>query len=673
MASLAPAAVTDVQSGRRRRAGEPPSERTFLEGAFPFAELSDLARADKLLRDPVYSAHKWWARRPRGVIRALVLAAHLPASTTPSEFWAQFSEDRPLLDGAHVGDPFCGGGTTLLEGARLGAAVSGTDVDPLAVRIAIDQLAPTQKDLLSTASSELLAHLQGEFECLYPARAGTTPLHYFRLRSATCVSCERQSLVYRSPVLVRDLGRVGAVVRDGKQVVVCPSCRHLHHIGAKARTFVCCGKRHRLDQGSFARAGFTCPSCAEIATLEQLGAAGLIEELVAVELTREMLPREISAPCKEDLDALSRARELRTNVGRTLGQSLEGIDGGRPHSYGFELVDDLFGDRQALIFAEAFRWLATADLDATVRTSLELAVSNAVSSNNRICGYATDYGRLAPAFTGVRSYSLPILAVELNPLHPSGGRGTLAATLRRLDRSRADTVRRKVRVAGALAERGMVARRTVPFVVACRSAEQSPDDHRREEFSAVITDPPYYDFIAYSDLSLLHRVWLGANGEEGLGGKPIFPSGEKGHEDFIRGLGNAFARARENLAQNAVLAFTYHSQHARAWEGLAVAVGRAGLMVTSAFPVWADARSTVAHGHPGSCEWDLVWVCRRRQAAPWIALPEGIEGWEERAGKLSGADQESLALGLAAARWVNSQTGDEDNPSNSSMSLPSPA
>jgi ribosomal protein L11 methylase PrmA len=42
--------------------------------------------------------------------------------------------------GKHVGDPFSGGGTTLVEGARLGAAVTGTDVDPLAVRIARDEL-----------------------------------------------------------------------------------------------------------------------------------------------------------------------------------------------------------------------------------------------------------------------------------------------------------------------------------------------------------------------------------------------------------------------------------------------------------------------------------------------------------------------------------------------------
>jgi hypothetical protein len=65
--------------------------------------------------------------------------------------------------------------------------------------------------------------------------------------------------------------------------------------------------------------------------------------------------------------------------------------------------------------------------------------------------------------------------------------------------------------------------------------------------------------------------------------------------------------------------------------------------------VWADARSSVAHGHPGSCEWDLVWVCR--PGAHAAALPASIEAWA--LSELSHADRRNLTLGLAAAGRVN--------------------
>src|SRR4051794_28725212 len=114
-----------------RRPAELPAtvRRTLLEDGFPFLAVSTLAKLDHPLADGVYSSHKWWARRPRAVIRALILAAHLPVGqTTVDEFWKKFASNSRVLEGKHVGDPFSGGATSLVESARLGASVSGADV-----------------------------------------------------------------------------------------------------------------------------------------------------------------------------------------------------------------------------------------------------------------------------------------------------------------------------------------------------------------------------------------------------------------------------------------------------------------------------------------------------------------------------------------------------------------
>src|SRR5208283_3041806 len=125
---------------------------TLLETALPYREMSLVAKADRRAVDPVYAAHRWWARRPPGVIRALLLASALPASTPEREFWVKFGVAERHLEGLRVHDMFAGGGAMLVEAARLGGIPSGTDVDPLAVDIVRHELSPPSKDLLQRAS-----------------------------------------------------------------------------------------------------------------------------------------------------------------------------------------------------------------------------------------------------------------------------------------------------------------------------------------------------------------------------------------------------------------------------------------------------------------------------------------------------------------------------------------
>ena len=133
-----------------------PSELTLLETALPVRELSLLAKADRRSIDPVYATHRWWARRPPGVIRGLLLASALPASDNHDLFWKLFSSAEPHLTGLRIHDMFAGGGAMLVEAARLGGTPSGTDVDPLAVKIISHELEPPPAAELAEAAAEML-------------------------------------------------------------------------------------------------------------------------------------------------------------------------------------------------------------------------------------------------------------------------------------------------------------------------------------------------------------------------------------------------------------------------------------------------------------------------------------------------------------------------------------
>ena len=150
-------ANSSVQQYARRRLSH---NRTLLEEALPFRELSLIAEASRRSKDPVYSAHRWWARRPPLVMRGLLLAASLPEGADAETYWSLFESSAPSLKGLHVHDPFAGGGSTLVEAARLGASVSGTDVDPLAVELVRHEIESVDEQAFGRAADRLFEFLQ---------------------------------------------------------------------------------------------------------------------------------------------------------------------------------------------------------------------------------------------------------------------------------------------------------------------------------------------------------------------------------------------------------------------------------------------------------------------------------------------------------------------------------
>jgi hypothetical protein len=639
---------------RQEKSAASSVSRSFLEGAFPFVQVSELARRDRYSNDKTYAVHKWWARRPPAVIRALLLAAVLPPETAPEDFWEAFAENRDALRGIVVGDPFLGGATSLVEASRLGADVTGIDVDPLAVRIARVELQTLDVEDFSREAEAMLADLRDELSDLYPHGDGQ-PLHYFRLRQATCGFCGTEALIYRNLWLVRDRGLSGAVVRDEGGVAFCPLCQELHRIDADRKVIDCCGHRHRLESGTYSRGRFECPACAKSASNEELQVGRLSSRLIAIEETVESQHRVLRRPADVDLKAISEA-EKRTGGDDQLEVPLGAVDSGRPASYGFRTVADLFLPRQKKVLRAAFAWIEERDITSSVKDALRLAVSNALGSNNALCGYATDYGRLSSLFSGVRAYSVPVLSVELNPLHESAGRGTLSATLRRVARSGDPTVSRHTidTSDGCAVRHTFAANGNGRRAIRCSSADRAlPTDLGL--YDLVLTDPPYFDFIPYSDLSLIYRGWMAPETEaEKLGGKPIFPVGDDPAADFAVRLSRAFRNVGEALKSEAPMIFTFHSPHQEAWDAVEDALRGADFRVHAAFPVWADGRGG-SHGHAGNCEWDLVFVCRQGidVAHPIEAVAqEWLDQLEDQ--NVQAADRRNISLGIAMASRLGS-------------------
>jgi putative DNA methylase len=605
----------------------------------------------------------------------MLLAATLPGDTPVHDLWRAYASPAPHLRDVVVMDPFLGGGTTLVEAARLGARTHGTDVDPLAVLINQHQLtAPAPQDVVA-AGDALTAHLRATIGRLWPVTREPdggrwSPLHYFSVAVVTCPHCGHTGPLYRSLVIARSVGHAGSVVRDVPVTAFCPDCFGVHDRGEKDKALTCCGVTRPLADSNFRGTRYVCPSCGCRSSHEMLQTGAAPRVLLAVEETPGDGSQRANGSRRRIRAADDRDRTLARRRGSQAALAdLPAYDlpirsapnDSRPVSLGIGTIADLHTARQRAYLTAALRWLKGAELDPPVARALGLAISSTITSNNRLCGYATDYGRLAPLFS-IRAFSLPWLAVELNPLNPSGGRGTLAAALTRVVRSCEDTARRHV-----LDAHGQVVpvtltwpRRHDGHQVHCADASATqPDVDGTAGVLAdlCVTDPPYYDFIPYDTLSQVYRAWL-PDAQE-LAGQPLLPYGDDPVGQFGARLGQTLAFAVSSCKPDAVVAFTYKGD-AVAWDAVAVGLDQAKLRVTGLWPVLADPHMG-HHTHEGNCEYDMIVVTRPLTATePWPPPADAsAEVWISTLRpvlRVSAADEANMrsAIRIAAPRWGRS-------------------
>ena len=97
-----------------------------IETRFDIPLVAGLALREKQIQQnyrPIIAVHKWFARRPGTLFRALVLSEFGDAPLADIYFTAN---DFP---GRKIADPFMGGGTPLIEANRVGCDITGFDIN----------------------------------------------------------------------------------------------------------------------------------------------------------------------------------------------------------------------------------------------------------------------------------------------------------------------------------------------------------------------------------------------------------------------------------------------------------------------------------------------------------------------------------------------------------------
>ncbi len=132
---------------------DPNRPKTCLEVDFPILPINQIAQIEGNAGKPIYQMSKWWARRRSSVFRSILLAAATKAPEDPAEaaktvweFYYGNHQKNAAFKDLKVADIFMGGGTTLVEGARLGMQMTGNDLNPVAWLVVKNELADVDLD-----------------------------------------------------------------------------------------------------------------------------------------------------------------------------------------------------------------------------------------------------------------------------------------------------------------------------------------------------------------------------------------------------------------------------------------------------------------------------------------------------------------------------------------------
>jgi putative DNA methylase len=568
-------------------------------------------------------------------------------------------------------DPFMGGGSTGLETLRLGAEAHGVELNPVAYLIQLCTLvypqkygqpktvyaepeleqaefpgmeAPKQAEQLSLGMEHgdplviqnplaadvrkwgmwVLEEARKEIGHLYEDHEGRTIVGYLWARTAKCPNpmCGAEIPLVRQWWLSK----------TGKRKI---ATRMIVNKTAKKYTFeIAEGSDIDFDpeNGTMRQGSTMCPVCGQIPPedyLRQQGIAGNLGALpmVAIYENSGKSGKGFRPISETDIAVFETAEEEYRQLVAQNPDAVpdEPVSREQPRIiwvilYGLDQWFKLFNARQLLsimTFNKHLQYVRDAvikqtgdpDYATAVTTYLALIVDRLASSNSTLCRWQAN-GEFVVNTFGQQALPMMWDYTEINPF--SGFSGDWLGSL--------DWVIRVIEHCANASNQFAILNRT--------SATRLP---YLTEFDAVITDPPYYDAVPYSDLSDYFYVWLKRSVGElypELFVTPLTPKAleiveQRPHQSlktrkdaafYESNLTKAFEEAHRVLKEKGVFTVVFAHKSTAAWETLINSLLQAGLVVTASWPLRTERPGRLISQDKAALASSIFIVCRKRQA-----------------------------------------------------------
>ncbi len=589
--------------------------------------LAEKESFNKHLYRPNTYLHKWWARRCGTTFRAIL--KHLVRDESKKDYYSGGG-----LEGQIICDPMMGGGTTVHEAIRLGANVIGADIDPipiLQVRAALTEL-PIKE--LEKAFGSFFEELRSQIAHNYSARCpicGKAVDLKFALYGVKR-KCGCQEAVFIDSYVFR-------YNSDGSKIRICPETYNIFKdeclvsfskykpdlpLYEKKKKACACGNKFCED--------FSIPyykRYAPVAFVGECSEHGIF----------------FSSSDEYDLESISMADEKREKLGfdKKDFEIVPGPKSSDLHKRGISNYLDLYTSRQLIYLKKAIEIIETFDPPFSLK--LAMAVSASIEFNSFLCGYKgaakNRPGAIRHTFAH-HAYSFPYTALENNPVYNSKSSGTLQNIFhnrflrghkwatRPVERSFQKNKTGKISIQGE-----------VDIGEECTDIDGLNSGKRRylliqgsssrlniptNSVDHVVTDPPYFDSVQYSDLAAFFRVWLRqllpleVDWDYSMDATAVdqYSNGNGQYEAVLTGIFKECNRILKS--DNSRLIFTFHHWNPKGWAELTIALNESGFVLINFYVIHSENQSSVHIINQNALVHDLILVLGKKGVS-------GVKNW----------------------------------------------
>lgn len=576
---------------------------------------------NKHLYRPNTYLHKWWARRCGTTFRSIL--KYLVEDDNKQDYYSSGG-----LEGKVILDPMMGGGTTLHEAIRLGANVIGADIDPIPVlqaKASLDQrVSIAQLEEKFHSFYEYLDKNIGELfatDCPECSGASSSKFTLYGIKK----SCKCSEVTVVESFTLRHES-------DGSVISICDKCQVVYKDSHECKESI---KTPKLVEKS----NRSCLKCNEKYIEDQ-----------NVPLYQRYVPLVTVGQCKnhglffknlskKDQENLNRAKSIRNTINFGNLEEFKVVKGPKSkdlilrniHSY-----TDLFSDRHTLYIYYSMKWLEE-QTNEIIKLNFAMLISTSLEFNSMLCGYKGGGTRRPGAIRHVfahHAYTFPFTSLENNPLFPdkraSGSlhllfdtkilKGRLwAKSPTEIKLINTDTKSKAVKVGidGEL-DGGIEVNRyqelstgTNKFLLTQGSSTQLSIESNSIDF--IVTDPPYYDSVQYSDLAAYFRVWLkkmlpnSADWDYDVSNSAVDSDGTGLTYEKLLGL--IFSESHRVLKKDdGLLIFTFHHWDYKAWHSLSQALRFGSFKLVNKYVIHSENPSSVHIKNINSLSHDAILI-----------------------------------------------------------------
>ncbi|MCA1565729.1 MAG: DUF1156 domain-containing protein [Acidobacteria bacterium] len=629
--------------GRQRR--ESPQQERAIERGFPVRQISQLAEQEswrKEVHRPIYHIHKWWAQRLGSVFRAIILGALADSGV---DIWEEFYKHHNFA-GKVVLDPFMGSGTTLGECAKLGAKPIGTDINPVSTFIVTQSLTSVDISKLKHVFTEIEADIKQEVSHYYKtldpdSNEEIAVLYYFWVKQVTTPQGEIVPL-FSSYVFSKD----AYPKKKPTARIICPSCWNINIGRYDATEMVCgnCSYSFNPQLGPVKGQFVITSSGATYKIKDLVLASGRPPEhrLYALMALKNNGTKIYLSPSPYDLDLLMKARNKLREKSLPLPDMAVrlGHNTNQARGYNYHNWRDFFNERQLLCLGILLSRILLIE-DRAIRNQFLCLFSSTLEFNNLFCSFKGEgTGAVRPLFSHhILKPERAVLENNVWGTEKSSGafstlfRSRLLKAKQYLDApfevGDSEILFNDTKVVGSAKLTSStklnltVTSEWAEFAATPKAAMVLNGDGAEllipdKSVDAVVTDPPYFDFVHYSELSDFFYAWLAPVLKRDY---RYFSAPDSSHdhevqcrdpERFAVKLARVFRECHRVLKDDGVLSFSFHHSRNEGWLAIYEAITKAGFQIAATHPIYGEmkgANPKSATKEPITL--DAILVCKK--------------------------------------------------------------